>query len=264
MLVEQLYMNEYMCAQQGSYHHHEHLLELQFMMEMLKQFPIENFQRFHEGLDDKIRRWQPAERFISHMTSISTEPMSYLNPNLLSEGAACRSRQLSNRPVFFSKKKQDVSGFSSKRAEHAQRVYQSKGPQPLQKFRHNMVPPYRPNYDSMLVSRHRKTEVTKGSYLLGKHVHDRSVNQTTLYTDLLKGQVPVPVTSQPFEMVLRVAKISPRPNKKQPTKKTSVKLPYVKVERGLGKKSDVVQNSRYKIELSNMPIFQILCEMNTA
>jgi len=255
---EQL-MIEYMCAQQRSYYQHQQRLELQYATEMLKIFLVENLHRYREFLEDKVRRCQPVARFNSHMTSIYNEPLGYnRNPNLLSEGAAYRSyrsRKLSKRPVFRKfKKKQDVLGFGSKRAEHARRVYQSKGAQPFQKFRQSMVPPYRPNYDSMQVSCQRKTEVTKGSYLLGKHVHDRSDNQTTLDTDLLKYQVPVPDTSKPYEIVLREAKISPRPNEKQPRKTSSVQVPYVKVEQGLGKKSDV--------SLLNAPILQMLCEMN--
>ena len=89
-----------------------------------------------------------------------------------------------------------------------------------------MVPPHRTNYGPMQVSYHNRTQVTEGSNLLGESVNDRSVNQTQLYTDLNKGQVPVSVTyqSQSYETILKVAKILPLPNKKQPTNTIGVKL----------------------------------------
>lgn len=264
MLVERPSMREYACAQQGSYLRHQQLLELQLAMKKLKQFPIENFQRYHEVQEGKVHRWQPVARFNSQMASISTEPISYINSSLVSEGAAYRRSKESKRPVHrnFPKIKQEVAAFGPKHAEHARRFYQSKGTQPKQKFRQVMVPPYRPNYGPMQVSRHKKTQVTKESYLLGEPVHDRSVNQTALYTDSLKGQVPVPVTSQPNETVLKVAKISPRLNKKMPMKTIGVKLLNHNVEQGLAKKSDVFQDSGSEIDLSNAPIFQMLCELS--
>jgi len=151
---------------------------------------------------------------------------------------------VSKRPLHsnFRKIKQEVVAFGPKHAEHARRVYQSKGTQPIQEFMQIMAPSYRPNYDSMQVSRHI-SQLSKGSYLLGEHVHHRSVNQTAWYTDSLKAQVPVPVTSQHNETVLKVAKISPR-------------------EHGLAKKSDVFQDGGCEIDLSNAPIFQILCEIS--
>jgi len=261
MLVERPFMREYACAQQGSYLRHQQLLELQLAMKKLQQFPIENFQRYHEVQEDKAHRWQHVPRFNSHMASINTEPISYINPSLVSEGAAYRRSKASKRPAHRNCPmiKQEIAAFGPKHAEHARRFYQSKGTQP---FKQVMVPPYQPNYGPMQVSRHRKTQVTKGSYLVGEPVHDRSVNQTVLYTDSLKGQVPVPVTSQLYETVLKVAKISPRPNKKQPTKTIGVKLLNHKVEQGLAKKSDVLQDSESEIDLSNAPIFQILCEIS--
>jgi len=262
MLVERPFMKEYVCAQQGRYLRHQQLLEFQFAMEKLKQFPKENFKSYHEVQEDEVHGWQPAARFDSHMASNTTEPISNINSRV-SEGAAYGRSKEAKRPVYsnFPKIKQEVSAFGPKHAEHARRVYQLKGTQPLQKFGQIMVPPYRPNYDPMQVSRDRKSQVTKGSYLLGEHVHDRSVNQTTLYTESLKGQVPVPVISKPYETVLKVARISPRPNKEQPMKKTCLKVLYHKVQHGFAKKSDVFQDSGCEIDLTNAPIFQMLCEI---
>jgi len=194
------------------------------------------------------------------MASISTVPITYINSRV-SEGAAYGKNKESKRPLYnnFSKIKQEIAAFGPKHAEHARRVYQSKGTQPLQEFMQIMASPYRPNYDPMQVSRHRRSQVTKRSYLLREHVHDASVNQTALYTDSLKGQVPFPVTYKPKETVLKVAKISPREN--QPTKTTGLKVVYHKVEHGLAKKSDVFQDRGCELDLANAPIFQILREM---
>jgi len=268
MLVERPFMREYVCAQQGSYlrhRRHQQLSELQFAMEKLKQFPQENFQRYREVQEDKGHRWQQAARFNSHMACITTEPISNINPRV-SEIATYRKNKESKRPVYnnFSKIKQEVAAFGPKHAEHARRVYQSKGTQPLQEFMQIMASPYGPNYDPMQVSRHGRSQVTKGSYQLREHVHDRSVNQTALYTDSLKGQVPFPVTYKPNEIVLKVANISPQPNNKQPTKTTGLKVLYLKVEHGLAKKSDVFQDSGCELDLSNAPIFQILCEISNS
>jgi len=262
MLVERPFMGENICAEQGSYLQQQKLLELQSAMEKLKQFPKDNFQRYHEVHEDKVHRRLPAARFNCHMDSISTEPISYINSRVF-EGAAYRRSKEFKRPVnsHFPKMKREVAAFGPKHAEHARRVYESKGTQHVQKSMHIMVPPYGPNYDPMQVLRHRKSQVIKGSYLLGEHVHDRSVNQTT-FTDLLKVQVPNPGTPKPYETVLKVAKISPRPNKKHPTKTTDSKVLHHKVEQGLAKKSDVFQDSGCGIDLSNSPIFQILCEIS--
>jgi len=220
-------------------------------------------QRYHEVQWSKVHMWQPAAKFNSHMASICTEPITYINSRV-SEGEAYRRSKESKTPLYsnFPKIKQEVSAFGPKHAEHARRVYQAKGTLPPQKFSQIMVPPYRPNYDSMLVSLHRKSHGTKGSYLIAEHVHDRSGHQTTMYTDSFKGQVPVPITSKPYKTLLKVAKISSRPNEKQPKKRTGLKVPDHKVEQGLAMKPNLFQDSGCEIDLSNAPIFQILCEMS--
>jgi len=269
MLVEQPFMRDYTCAQQGSYFRQQQLLEFQLAMEKLKQFPIEKFQRYYEVQGNKVHRWQPVPRFNNRMTSISANPISYINGSLATEGPPYNkdSYLQSRRPVQrnFPKIKKEVSAFGPKHAEHARRFYQSKGTQSHQEFQQVMVPPYRPNYGPMQVSCQRNTEVTREGYLLGEPVFDRSVNQIALCTDSVKGQVPVSVTSQPYETVLKVAKISPRPSEKQPTTtKTGfgVKLVNKKVEQGLLNQSHGSQDSRSEIDLSNAPIFQMLCEIS--
>jgi len=215
MLVERPCMREYECAPHGSYLRHQQHLALQFAIEKLKQSPIENFKRYHEGQEDKVHRVQPAEMFNSHMASMTTEPISCINARV-SEGAAYRRSKKSKRPVYsnFLKIKQEVAAFGPKHAEHARRVYQSRGTQPSQKS--------------------------------------------------MQGQVPLPVTSQTYETVLKVAQISTRSYKKQPTKTMGLKVLYHKVERGLAKKSNVFRDSGCDIDLSNAPIFQTLCEISNA
>jgi len=241
MLVERPFMREYVYTQQGSYVRHQKQSELEFAMEKLKQFPQQNFQKYREA------------RFNSHMACVSTKPISYLNSRV-SEGATYRKNNESKTPVHkkISKIKQEIAAFGPKHAEHARRVYQSKRTQPLQEF----MQTYPPNYDPKQVSRQGRSQVTKESYLPREQVPDRSVNHTALYTDSLKGRVPFPVKYKPNESVLKVAKITPRPNKNQPMRTTGL---YHKVEHGLAKKSVVFQDSGCELDLSNAPIFQILC-----
>jgi len=159
------------------------------------------------------------------------------------------------------------SEFGPKHAEHARIFYQSKRTQPIQELRQDIVPPYRPNYGSMQVSGHRQTQVTEWIHLLGKPLFGRSLNQKGLYSDSLESLVPVPDTSQPYETVLKIAKISPRLSKKQPTETKAsigfcVKLLNHKVERGSVKKSYDFQDCGCEIDLSKAPAFQMLCEIS--
>jgi len=265
MLVERPILREYPCSQQGSNLRHQQLLEWQLTMEKLNHFQRENFWRYNEVQEDKVRSWQHAATYDTHMASISPDPLSYINPNLGSAGPANRKRRESKRPVHrnFPQIKQEVSAFGPKHAEHARRFYQSKRTQPIQEFPQVIVPSFRPNSGPMQVPGHRQTRVTGGG------LHGRSLNQTALYTDSLKSQKPVPDTSESCETVLKIAKISRRPSKKLTTKaKTSfgfgVKLLNHKVGRGSVKKSDDFHDSGCERDLSNAPVFQILCEITNS
>jgi len=267
MLVERPFMGQYACAQQGSYLRHQRDLGLQLAIEKLKQFPLE--QRYNEVQEDKFYKWQPLARVNNYMASTSPAPINYIiKPSLISEGPAYKRKNDLKRPVYrcFPKIKQEVSAFGPKHAEHARRFYQSKRTQSIQKYQTDMVPRYLPNYESRQVSFHKNTRVTEGGYLLGEPVADRSV-KTALHTDSIKGQVPGHFMSQPYETVLKVAKISPRPSKKQLSKSLTsnglgVKLLKHKVEAGIVRKCDVFQDSGSEVDLSNAPVFQILCEMS--
>jgi len=264
MLVKRPFLREYACAQQGSYLRHQQLLESQLAIEKINQFPIENFRRYHVQ-ENKVHRCQPVTRFNTHMNSMSSKPLSYINPSLGSEGPVYMKNGESKIPVhrYFHKIKQEVSAFGPKHAEHARRFYQSKRTQPIQEFPQVIVPSFRPNSGPMQVPGHRQTRVTGGG------LHGRSLNQTALYTDSLKSQKPVPDTSESCETVLKIAKISRRPSKKLTTKaKTSfgfgVKLLNHKVGRGSVKKSDDFHDSGCERDLSNAPVFQILCEITNS
>jgi len=258
MLVERPLLREHMCTHQGTYIRHQ---ELQLAMEKLNQFPIENFQRYHQVQEDKVRRWQAVTRFNAHIASISSESSS-----LGFEGPTNKGNWDPKRPMHrnFPNIKQEVSAFGPKHAEHARRLYQSKRTQPIQEFRQNMILPYRPHFAPVQVSCHKQAQVTEGVYLLGDPVFGRSLNQTALYTDPPKSQVPVPDTSQPSENILKIAKISRRPSKEQPTKtKASIDFGVELLNhKGSVKKSNDFLNSACVRDLSNAPVFQILCEIS--
>jgi len=186
--------------------------------------------------------------------------MLFAERRLGSEGQAFRKSERSvGRPI--PRTKQEVFAFGPLHAERARRFYQSQRTQLIHQFRKVMIVPYVPNYDPMQVSGHRQTKVTEGVYFPGE-VSGRSRNQTALYTDSCKSQVPVPGTSQPFETVLKIIQIAPRPSRRQPTDtKASIgfgeKLLYHTEKRGSMKKSHDFQDG-CEVDLSNSPIFQIL------
>jgi len=257
MLVERPILRDYMCTQQGSYIRHQQLC------------PIKNSRRYHEVQEEKIRRWQAVTRFNAHTASISSGSSSYISPSLGFEGPAYKKNWDPKRPMHrnFPNIKQEVSAFGPQHAEIARRFYQSKRTQPIQEFRPIMIQPYRQNLAPVYVSCHKQTQVTEGVYLHEEPVFGRSLNQTALYTDRTKSQVPVPDTSQTSENVLKIAKISRRPSKQQPTKTKAsigfgVELLNNKVERGSVKKSDDFLDSARGRDLSNAPVFQILCEIS--
>jgi len=269
MLVERPFLKGHVCTQEGGYLRHQQLLEMQLPMGKLNQFPIENFGRYHQVQEDKVRSWQAVARFNAHINSISSEPSSYISPNLDFEGPGYQKNWNPKSPTHrkFPKVKQEVAAFGPQHAEHARRYYQTKRTQPIQEFRQIIIPPFRPNHGPVQVSGHRQTQVAERVYLLREPVFVTSLNQTALYTDSLKSQVPVPDTSPASENVLKIAKISTRPSKKQPTKTKAsigfgVKLLNHKVERGPAKNSDDCLDSACERDLSNAPVFQILCEVS--
>jgi hypothetical protein len=158
--------------------------------------------------------------------------------------------------------KQEVSAFGPKHAEHARRFYQFKRAQPL--FQHNMLGAYRPNHGPMEVSYIKPSPTNRRGDLQGEPVGKRAMNKATLYTDSVSRQVPETVAFQE-EPVLKVAKISSRPDKSNNSKvypSFSEQLFDTKMDQKTLKKSTKSQDLEDDIDLANAPVFQILCEIS--
>jgi len=73
------------------------------------------------------------------------------------------------------------------------------------------------------------------------------------------GRESLPVVSPPSETVLKVARISARPNRMRPKTSSRVGVTMAnKTVDGLKKKS----LSRLEVDLKDAPLFQILCEIS--
>jgi hypothetical protein len=209
--------------------------------------------------------WQLPSGRSTHVASIICEPLSH-NINS-SSGVPAPSEYVvfnSAERRSLPKMKQEVFAFGRKHAEHARRFYQSTRIQPGNwKY---FVAPIRPNYGRRHVTYIKQTQSKQRGNLLRDSVLKRSMNRSTLEADAVIRQVPVPVSSQQ-EVVLKVAKISSRPDKKQPSdSKTSFsfseRLLKNNVNQGLVKTSTDSEDDKNDIDLSNAPVFQILCEIS--
>jgi len=259
MLAERPIMTGYACVRQGSYQ--RQLYEVKRVMGKVQQLPTDSFQVYHGVSAEQYQGWQPKIR--CHMGAFSYEPICY-NINSTSGGKAYNGCRESKGVVGrnYSKTKQEVSAFGPKHAEHARRFYQSKGTHP--ESQRNLAPPYRPNYCPMQVS-YIKPQANIKRDLLGESVFERTINSTRMYNEPVSHQVPVAVASQ-HEAVLKVAKISSRPNKKQPDNPKSVvgvseRVLRQQMDEGKLKKSIGAQNVEDD-NLSRAPVFQILCEIS--
>jgi len=261
MLAERPIMTGYACVRQGSYQ--RELYEVKRVMGKLQQLPTDSFQVYHGVSVEQYQGWQPIIR--CHMGAFSYEPICF-NINSTSGGTAYNGCRESKSVVGrnYSKAKQEVSAFGPKHAEHARRFYQSKGTHP--ESQRNLAPPYRPNYCPMQVSYIKQAQANIKRDLLGESVFERTINSTRLYNEPVSRQVPVAVASQ-YEAVLKVAKISPRPNKKQPENPesgvgVSERVLRYQMDEGKLKKPIDSQNVEDDIDLSKAPVFQILCEIS--
>jgi len=265
MLVEQPFQREYAYVHQRSYLRNQQFFGVHSVMEKLKQFPTDNFQVYHGGSAQQDQGWQPTLGCSTHVAAISCEPTSH-NINSIVGGPTQNVPKKFNSVVrrSFPKTKKEVSAFGPKHAEHARRFYQSTRTQPeLQ----DLIPPFRPDYGHMKFSYIKQTQANKGGDLLGESAFTRTVNRTTLYTDSVSRQIPVSVSSEQ-EVVLKVAKISSRPEKKHSNDSKSFfgfseKLLKNKMELGTVKKSIDSENVEDDVNLSNAPLFQILCEISS-
>jgi len=263
MLVEQPLQREYEYVQQGSYLRHQQLFGVQSVVEKLKQLPKDNFQVYHGVSAEQHQVWQPAQGCSTHEAAISCEPISH-NINSIFGGPVRKTFREFNSAVrrSFPKMKQEVSAFGPEHAEHARRFYQSTGTQP--EFQQDLVPTFQPKYGCMQVSYIKQTQSNKGRGFLGESVFKRTINRTC--TDSVSPQVPVHVSLK-HEAVLKVAKISSRPNKKHPNDSKSFlgfseNLFKNKMNTGTLKNSIDSEDIQDDMDLSNAPVFQMLCEIS--
>lgn len=264
MLVEQPFPRDYGYVYPGSYRRQE-IFGVQHVMQQLRQLPTDNFQEYYGVSREQNQGWQQTLGCSNYTAAMSCEQNGY-NTNSISGGAMHNQGRESKRVLGRNNPnlRQQVSAFGPKHAEHARRFYKSKRMQPV--FQHDLIPPYRPSDCPIQVSYIKQTQAKKGPDFLGEPVFKRTMNQTTLYTDPVCRQVPVPVTFE-HEAVLKVAKISSRPDKKQQNNSKvfqsfSKKLFKINMDKDTGKKSMNSQDVEDDIDLSNAPVFQILCEIS--
>jgi len=105
-----------------------------------------------------------------------------------------------------------------------------------------------------------------GGYLSGNSV-SVTKKRPTLIPDKLDGPIPFTVAFEPYKTVLKVANIAPRLEKTQSRKPKTL---FGFLENGHNEKVDQVTikksidflDNEDEIDLSNAPIFQILCEIS--
>jgi len=257
MLVEQPSQGEYAYFQQDSYLSNQQFFEVHSAMDRL--IPTNNIQGYHGGSAWPDYGWQPRIGCSTHVAATSCEPLSH-NINSICGGPARNECVVFNSAECrsFPEIKEEVSAFGPKHAEYARRFYQSTRIQPG--HRRDLVAPSRPNYGHKQVSHIKQTQSKEGGNFLGESVFKRSMNQS------VTRQVPVPLSAQQ-EVVLKVAKISSRPNKKQPSDLNtsfsfSERLSKNNINQGLVKTSTYSEDDENDIDFSNAPVFQILCEIS--
>jgi len=157
--------------------------------------------------------------------------------------------------------KQEVVAFGPKHAEYARRFYRSNGAKP--QFEQVLTSPYPSNYGPMQISYQR----TQGRGFQSGEPVSNIKKQPTLHPCKWGDKVQLIVECEPYEIVLKVAHISPRPDKKL-GKKPKTFLVFLenshneKVDLVTAKKSTDFLDNENEISLRNAPIFQILCEMS--
>jgi len=260
MLVEHPFIRERAYIQQGSYS----FRKFQHAMEKQKHFPKDNFQVYHGASAGQGQGSQLLAGRSTSVAVISSDPIIQ-NTNQVSGDSFYngRAETKSTGHCKHPKIKKEVFAFGPAHAEHARRLYQSKGA--LSKFRQDLVLRYQPDDGSMQVSYVKKTKSSKGVCFFGRTVLNRGINSTTLCTNSVSCKSAVPVNRP--EAVLKEAKISPRPDKKQ-TKNPKVslcssgKLLNSEMDQGALQKSIDCQNVQDYEDLSNAPVFQLLCEIS--
>jgi len=248
MLVERQCPREYANTQQETYLRNNRIIELQRAMEELKPFPMQKNEEYNNAvLAQGLQRTQIECYTIA--SSLTSKWTSHSNRSNFSGGTAFRGMvQSKNVCHSYSKTNDEVTAFGPKHAEYARRFYQSEAKAP--ELRQAMLPSYRPNYSHMKVSYYRESGANNESNLRGNRVFDRDANNnTTWYTK---------------SAMVKVARISPRPNRMRPKTSSSVGESFVNKKKydGLLTKSVDFKDSRREMDLKNAPVFQILCEIS--
>jgi hypothetical protein len=263
MLVEEPFHRADAYFQQESYLSNQQIYDVHSLMDSL--IPTNSSQVYHGGSVLPDYGWQPPPGCSTHVAAIICEPLSHSINSALG-GPPPNEYMVFNSAErrSFQKMKQEVSAFGRKHAEHARRYYQSTKIQPG--YRKEVVAPIRPNYGRRQVTHTKQTQSKQGSNLLRDSVFKRSMNRSTLEANAAIRQVPVPVSSQQ-EVVLKVAKISSRPDKNQPIDSKTLfsfneRLLKNNVHEGLVKTPIDSEDDKNDIDLSNAPVFQILCEIS--
>jgi len=266
MLVERPCPRYYGYTQQEIYLRNQRIINLQRVMEELKPFPIQKNWGYNNGVlanEFQGHHFTRIERY-TFGSSLCSEPTVHKNPSYFSGGNAFKERRQSKSVCpSTTKMNPKVIAFGQIHAEHVRRFSHSEGKKP--ELRQVMVPPYRPNYGPIEASYNRKSGVNNGSNLLGDPVFNRGVyNCTAWCTKSATGQVSLPMISRPSGTVLKVARISPRPNRMRPKSSSNVGIAIVnkKMDDVLKRKSDDFKGSRLEDDLKTAPLFQILCEIS--
>jgi len=194
----------------------------------------------------KERGQQTTRKHEVQAIPVGCNPIGFMKTSHMSNGLWCKEirgpKMMCLSPI---KRKSEVTAFGPKHAEHARRFYKSTGRQP--EFPQNLGLQDGTKVSPMEVSNYRIPSCN-------------SVIQTSGSSCCAKSKIYVPIKSQPQEMVLKMARISPRPSRMQfQTPKASLgfgdKFPT------MVKKSNSFHKTRHEMELKDAPIFQMLCEM---
>lgn len=231
-------------------------------MENLWQFPMKNFWGYNVASADGVQGFQPPLRCKTQMTYTDLVPINYnTNRSMVAQGVANNERQESKKTVDrkCTKVNQYVAAFGPQHAEHARRLYQSNRSE--HEISHVLAPNYRLHSDPIHVLNYEQIQVKNVPNFERKSAFGRAPSYAGYGID----QVPVCVRSKTRETVLKVAKISPRPDPKQPLKLNrlfSLSEKPTDKNQGVVKKSSVSQVWERETDLANSPVFQILCEIS--
>jgi len=258
MLVERPLPTEYAFAQQERNLLNQHMFGWHVRH---NQFPVVNVQGYQGISAEKVQARHQGLGCNTHMGTFSSGLISATKPNLVSGGPTSNGKPGRAVRRNYAGMKEEVFAFGPKHAEHARRFYQSKGSKP--QFGQVLVPSCRADYGAKQIQ-YKQTQAR--GYLSGESVLNVE-NRPKLYPCNLDGAVTSSVASEPYETVLKVANISPRPDKRQGNKQKTLfdlleNANNEKVDQVDPKKSIDFRDKEDGTDLSNAPIFQILCEIS--